>query len=421
MEVLENAFNECNAINKIILPDSLKNIDEYVFHDSAFYNNKDNWKNGELYINNHLMAAEGIKGDYVIKSGTLTVRNCSSNKEMTSVTIPSSVTVLQYYSFSDCNKLENINLPDTLVKIDNPRYVFDRTAFIENDKNYENGILYSGKYLLLGKEDEAIWNSQTKEYEEKIYLSGEITIKDGIKYICRDAFRGCEHIAKVNLPDSVEYIGSRAFIGLSLQEIVLPESVSLVEKHAFYDYYYSGNRLEKITVLNPEAILEDEFVNESTAIYGYENSTADTYAKENGNKFVSIGEYNPHSHSYVEKITKVATCTENGTNIFTCSCGDSYTESVAALGHSFSTSFTVDKEATCTAEGSKSKHCTRSGCSEKTEVTAIAKLAHTYTSKITAQPTCAKEGVKTFTCVCGNSYTEAIAKLEHKYTSKITT
>ena len=80
--------------------ENIKNIDEYVFHDSAFYNNKDNWKNGELYINNHLMAAEGIKGDYVIKSVTLTVRNCSSNKEMTSVTIPSSVTVLQYYSYA---------------------------------------------------------------------------------------------------------------------------------------------------------------------------------------------------------------------------------------------------------------------------------------------------------------------------------
>ena len=35
---------------------------------------------------------------------------------------------------------------------------------------------------------------------------------------------------------------------------------------------------------------------------------------------------------------------------------------------------------------------------------------HWYTSKTTREATCAKEGVQTFTCSCGKSYTEAIAK-----------
>ena len=41
----------------------------------------------------------------------------------------------------------------------------------------------------------------------------------------------------------------------------------------------------------------------------------------------------PHVHSYTASITKEATCTENGTTTYTCSCGDSYTESIPALGH----------------------------------------------------------------------------------------
>ncbi|MBQ7896709.1 MAG: Ig-like domain-containing protein, partial [Oscillospiraceae bacterium] len=48
-------------------------------------------------------------------------------------------------------------------------------------------------------------------------------------------------------------------------------------------------------------------------------------------------------HSYSEAVTKAATCTEGGVKTFTCSgCGDSYTETIAVLGHSFS-------DATCTA------------------------------------------------------------------------
>ena len=42
------------------------------------------------------------------------------------------------------------------------------------------------------------------------------------------------------------------------------------------------------------------------------------------------------SHSYTAKVTTEATCTKAGTKTFTCSlCGNSYTETIAALGHSY--------------------------------------------------------------------------------------
>ena len=40
-----------------------------------------------------------------------------------------------------------------------------------------------------------------------------------------------------------------------------------------------------------------------------------------------------HKHSYTEKVTKEPTCTENGEKTFACSCDDTYTESIDALGH----------------------------------------------------------------------------------------
>lgn len=44
-----------------------------------------------------------------------------------------------------------------------------------------------------------------------------------------------------------------------------------------------------------------------------------------------------HTHSYTSSVTANPTCTNNGTNTFTCSCGDSYTESIPATGHQWVT------------------------------------------------------------------------------------
>ena len=45
---------------------------------------------------------------------------------------------------------------------------------------------------------------------------------------------------------------------------------------------------------------------------------------------------------------------------------------------------------------------------------------HEYTANLTTNPTCTEEGVMTYTCSCGDSYTEAYPKLEHQYEGKVT-
>lgn len=40
---------------------------------------------------------------------------------------------------------------------------------------------------------------------------------------------------------------------------------------------------------------------------------------------------------------------------------------------------------------------------------------HSYTSSVTKNPTCTEEGIRTYTCTCGASYTEAIAKVNHNW------
>ena len=120
-------------------------------------------------------------------------------------------------------------------------------------------------------------------------------------------------------------------------------------------------------------------------------------------------------HSYNNGvITTQPTCTTAGVKTFTCSrCSDSYTQSIAALGHTPVTDAAV--EATCTATGlTEGSHC--SVCNEVlvAQITTAA-LGHSYNSGvITTEPTCTTAGVKTFTCSrCSDSYTQSVDALGH--------
>lgn len=126
-------------------------------------------------------------------------------------------------------------------------------------------------------------------------------------------------------------------------------------------------------------------------------------------------------HNYTESIKKASTCTASGTKTYTCSmCGDSYTKTIPATGHKYSSDWTIDVSPTCSAEGSKSHHCTV--CEAKKDTTLIPKSEHNYSAKITKVATCTTSGVKTYTCsACGDSYTETIPAAGHSYGSWTTT
>ena len=124
-----------------------------------------------------------------------------------------------------------------------------------------------------------------------------------------------------------------------------------------------------------------------------------------------------HVHSYVEQITQNATCTVPGVKTFTCECGDSYTEEIPAAGHSYTDTVVAP---TYEAEGYTEHVC--SVCGDSYRDSFVPKLEHThsYTEQVTQEPTCTVPGVKTFTCECGDTYTEEIPAIGHSYTEQVT-
>lgn len=120
---------------------------------------------------------------------------------------------------------------------------------------------------------------------------------------------------------------------------------------------------------------------------------------------------------------KDATCTESGwKEVGVCEvCGEHYSypteeNAIPATGHTWSEDYVVDKAATCTEAGEKSKHCT--ACDAKEDVQEIPALGHDFVSKVTKKATCTADGTLTYTCSrCDETKTETIKATGHKWSS----
>ncbi len=109
------------------------------------------------------------------------------------------------------------------------------------------------------------------------------------------------------------------------------------------------------------------------------DSNGNTYYYPDANGYYSSSVYfdTEHVHSYSSSVTKQPTCTATGVRTYKCSCGASYTESIAAKGHTEVKDAAV--AATCTKAGkTEGKHCSVCGTVTVAQTT-IAALGHSNT------------------------------------------
>ncbi|MBQ8164127.1 MAG: leucine-rich repeat domain-containing protein [Clostridia bacterium] len=134
-----------------------------------------------------------------------------------SLVVPSSVTEIEYRAFLYCSNLNSITLPDTLTYIG--WQAFASCGYYNNSSNWENGILYIDKYLILA--DRSVW--------------GDVTVKEGTLGIATRGFEGAkEGLTSVILPDSLKFIGASAFYECTeLSYVEFGNSLLAIRTYAF--------------------------------------------------------------------------------------------------------------------------------------------------------------------------------------------
>ncbi len=243
--------------------------------------------------------------DRVTSIGNYAFRDCTS---LVDIFIPKGVTTFGSQVLRDCKKLVNITVDE------------DNIAYKSVD-----GALYSKDGTLFIVYPPA--KTQTS-----------LTILEGATQISPYAFYRNTKIESIIIPDGLTMLGSYAFYDcINLKSVYIPESVRTIRERTFYnctklaDVYYAGTETEWASVsisATGNAPLD------SVAIYYY-NEESPT-VEGNFWHYVDgvITKWAPyHAHSYNSVKTNV-TCTENGYTTHTCSCGDSYVDSIIdALGH----------------------------------------------------------------------------------------
>ena len=211
VEIADNAFNNCNEITSVVIPDSVVRIGNTSFdscgslssvHLSAFLE----------HIGNGALAATIIEEielpDTLIHIG----EGAFSESTLKSVRIPESMQEIGCFSFAWCEQLESVQLPSTLKKIGES--AFACAGFTSID--LPDGVEYIEKYAF----DSAKLRS--------------ITVPGSVEIISKEAFNYCTELTDVILEEGVREIDLYAFRECNkLRHISIPNSIETVNLHAF--------------------------------------------------------------------------------------------------------------------------------------------------------------------------------------------
>ena len=288
VEIISNSFSD-SALETIYFPDSVKTIDHMPFFQCYDLVNIEVSENNE-----HFKSIDGI---LFSKDGTMIIKYPIGKTEKHYV-LPDGVTEIDAQAFRS-TRLDTIEMPDSLTKIDLYAFfdsyivniVFHGTKFewdaIEKGENWDNTvndytITYLGEsedseatdasyftFTLLGDGTYSIKAKDKNNMPESVVIPSSyngkavtviaeeafswckllknIIIPNSVRIIDNMAFRGCENLTCLEIPDSVIEIGFDVFTWCTnLQNITIPDRVTTM-----YGFSFAGcENLESIIIPN---------------------------------------------------------------------------------------------------------------------------------------------------------------------------
>ncbi len=282
VEIGKYAFKNNDALESVSIPDTVKTIGEFAFYNCV------NLKSANIPNN-------------ATEIGTAAFYKCTS---LNGITIPAGVKTIGITAFECCTSLDNLK-----VESGNQNYIdIDGVLFSKDLKTLyqyplgKNAASYVVPDTVTVIEEGAFAENKLTSltFPEGLTKIGkdacgwspleEIVIPDSVTEIGNWAFCGCTQLKSAKLSKNTAVLPNLLFYNTALESIKIPEGVTNINKKAFANTKLTSVIVPKSVVkINSMALgyYEDEPIKDYT-IKGYKQSAAETYANENGFKFIDV-------------------------------------------------------------------------------------------------------------------------------------
>lgn len=432
-----NAFYYCESLEEIHIPQNVISIGNNAFAacgsvmsitvdpGNQYYDSRDNCNAIIETASGRLL--KGSNTTTTIPEGVTTIAKMAFYycDKLTKIIIPDFVEVIEDSAFRDCSGLTELSIPCS-IDFYQGAYTFkgctniQKVTITKGNGIMPNFIQNSSTDVPGAEYGRCPWNISRSSITE-------LVIENGVKNIPDYAFMGLSGVTELVIPDSVTSIGKHAFYNLSnLKKLTMPASAVIYNDASTF---YGCTALEKITLTKGTGIMPDysDSTEDTDTCYQYtpwynSRNTLKEIAIEDGVE--NIGNYTFCENTLNTTLILPKSINKVGTNVISSNIsikgyGDSAIYRVVkaqknpweCIEHRYS-SFSVEKEATCTEDGLMKVKCDY--CDTVSDVTILA--SHAYVDKVIA-PTSTEQGYTLHRCIlCGQSYKDAYTDIVEETT-----
>lgn len=235
-EIPSNAFNGRWAIDKVVLPPTLKKIGSYAFQNTSLtsVNIPDNVETIENNAFGRVKRLQEVHlPDNLTALGGSAFEYC---RNLRAVKIPSKIKVITWYAFRDCSSLQSVELHDSITGFGSESFAGCDLREITLPKS----TTAVGNHAFEGNA-----NLSKVTFNEGLIYIGESAFQDTaidtlncpstLRNIYNAAFAGCRNLRQINLNEGLTRIEVYALANNKATEIVLPSSLEYCSQSAFDD------------------------------------------------------------------------------------------------------------------------------------------------------------------------------------------